>query len=314
MGTINDMLKKMQGFQSELESFVQMPIPTSPDGNGMIDKQCPKDVCGKLFKVNFDDWRSLVKDDACFCPACRNNSPAADYLPSTQRLLLVKNVRKSIMDNWDNEIPMLPGLQTLYATKEFEVAIKCEKCDVRFSVIGAAYFCPGCGYNSIERIAVTALDKLILTAQSAEVIQQSLEATQTKDDAAIIVSRIIESAVSVCIGTLQAFSEAKYNQLSAQIAPFNAFQNVDKANQLWTGLKGQGYNRWLTANEINLLNIFTQRRHLLEHKGGIVDNKYLTTTNDRTYTIGDRLVISANDIVLLAQITLKIIAAIYLLN
>lgn len=304
------MLKRMQGFQSELESFVQTPIPISPDGNGMIDKQCPKDECGKLFKVNFDDWRSLVKDDACFCPACRNNSPAADYLPSTQRSLLVKNVRKSIMDNWHHNILMLQGLQTLYATKEFEVAIKCEKCDVRFSVVGAAYFCPGCGYNSIKRTAVTALDKLILTANNVGSIQQSLEETQTKDDAAILVSRIIESAVSACIGTLQAFSEAKYNQLSAQAAPFNAFQNVDKANKLWLGLKGQGYDQWLTVAEISLLNIFTQRRHLLEHKGGIVDTKYLTASNDTAYITGDRLVIRAADIVLLAQIILKIIEAV----
>lgn len=307
MGTINDMLKKVQRFQSELESFVQTPIPISPDNNGMIDKQCPKDECGKLFKVNQVDWRNLVDDAACFCPACRNNSPAADSLLGMQRSALVENVRKSIMDNWHHNMAMLEGLQAVYPTKEFEITIQCEECAVRFAVIGAAYFCPGCGYNSIERTAVTALEKIIFTAQNTGKIQQALEQTQSKDDTAILLNRIIESAVSACIGTLQSFSEVKYNQLSPQAAPFNAFQNVDKANKLWIGLKGQGYNQWLTNTEIDTLTIFTQRRHLLEHKGGIVDAKYLTATNDNAYKPGDRLIIRNDDVLLLAKLILKII-------
>jgi hypothetical protein len=280
----------------------------------MIDRQCPTEKCGLLFKVNFDDWKNIVKDDECFCPACRNNSPSSNYLPISQRTTLVKNVRKSIMDNWNHNLPMSQGLQAVNATEEFEVSIQCEKCNVRFSVLGAAYFCPCCGYNSIERTATNAVDKLIFTAQHIDAIQKSLGDSHTKDDATSITKRIIESAVSACVGTLQSFSETKYNHLSTIPAPANIFQNVDRSNKLWIALKGQGYEQWLMPNEIQQLLLFTQRRHLLEHKGGIVDAKYLTVTNDSSYVVGDRLVIHENDVISLGNIILKIIAAINLLT
>jgi hypothetical protein len=310
MGTIFDMVKKVEDFHSEFESFIKKPMPLAADAKGMIDRQCPKDTCGLLFKVNFDDWKNVVKDIECFCPACRNNAPASDYLPISQREALVKNIRKSIMDNWNYDVPMAQGLQAPNVTEEFEVAIQCEKCNVRFSVLGAAYFCPCCGYNSVERTAINAITKIIYTAQKIGTIQKSLENSHTKDDAAVITRRIIESAVSACIGTLQSLSETKYNQLSSTPAPFNAFQNVDKSDKLWLALKGHGYAQWLSAIEIQQLRLFTQRRHLLEHKGGIIDAKYLTATNDTGYAAGERLIIQATDIILLGEITAKAISAI----
>ena len=310
MGTINDMLLKVQGFQAEFESLTKTAIPIKPDTKGMIDKQCPKEDCGAHFKVNNLDWKDIVKEEECFCPFCRNNSPAKEYLPSVQRVALVKNVRQSIMDNWHHGTPMAQNIHTLKSGEEFDVDIQCEKCNVRFSVIGAAYFCPCCGYNSIERTARNTIEKLILTADKIDSIQKSLEEIQSKDEAAITTKHIIENAVSACIGTLQTFSETKYNQLSQITAPFNAFQNVDKSNKLWLSLKGQGYDQWVSLAEIQQLSLYTQRRHLLEHKGGIVDAKYLTITNDSNYTEGDRLVINSKDIILLGSIILKLIDAI----
>lgn len=304
------MYRKVEGFKAEFESFLNTPIPLTADGNGMIDRQCPKDSCALLFKVNFDDWKNIIRDDECFCPACRNNSQASDYMPVSQRRELVKNVRKSIMNNWNYDLPMSQGLQGVSATEEFEVAIRCEKCNVRFSVLGAAYFCPCCGHSSVEKTAINAIRKLIYTAQHIDTIQKSLENNHTKDDATIITRQIIESAVSACIGTLQAFSETKYNQLSSTPAPFNVFQNVDKSNKLWVALKGQGYAQWITALETQQLSLFTQRRHLLEHKGGIIDSKYLAATHDPDYAVGERLVIHPADIIVLGNVIEKIITAI----
>ena len=102
-------------------------------------------------------------------------------------------------------------------------------------------------------------------------------------------------------------SETKYNHLSTTTSPFNVFQNVEKSNKLWIALKAQGYETWLSKADFNCLLVFTQRRHLLEHKGGLVDMKYLQVTNDKSYIEGDRIIVKTNDIIVLGKIVLKII-------
>ena len=43
---------------------------------------------------------------------------------------------------------------------EKELDIICEKCGTRYSVIGAAYFCPCCGYNSVSNVFDESLDSI----------------------------------------------------------------------------------------------------------------------------------------------------------
>lgn len=84
---------------------------------------------------------------------------------------------------------------------------------------------------------------------------------------------------------------------------------MDKANNLWMALKQQGYEQWLTKEESGNCCLFSQRL-LFEHKGGIVDAKYISMTDDADHRIGDRLVVNENDVVLLGIIVQKTIDAI----
>ncbi|MCG9898374.1 MAG: hypothetical protein MH132_00070 [Hydrotalea sp.] len=310
MGTIQDMLRKVKNFQSDIQDLGMKTIPIIPDAKGMLDRECPKNECKCCFKVNAEDWRNITKAEGAFCPICRNNSPAIEYMPKSQRKEIISSVRSLIMDNWHHGTPMSQNISPIQSVEEFELDITCESCKTRFSVIGAAFFCPSCGYNSIERTAKEAIEKLILKAEKIFEIQKALEQTLTKDEVAIIIRSIIENSLSDCIGVLQTFNEVKYNSLSATNAPFNAFQNVEKSNKLWIDLKGEGYETWLTKEELNSLLLFTQRRHLLEHKGGLVDLKYLQVTNDKSYSEGERIIVTPAAISTLGKIILKTIESI----
>ena len=56
--------------------------------------------------------------------------------------------------------------------------------------------------------------------------------------------------------------------------PFNAFQQLDQGSQLWKEVIGKEYTHWITNEEFSRLQILYQRRHLLSHNEGIVDEKY----------------------------------------
>lgn len=307
MATIQDMINRFKKLQTELESLSKKTVSIIPDSKGMIDRQCPKIECKAHFKVNAEDWKNIFKDEGVFCPFCRNKSISSKYLPSEQLKAIKNNLQRAINHTIKYGHSFSQSLGSLKTSSEFELNIKCEECNARFSVIGAAYFCPCCGYNSVERIAKESIDKLILKAEKTHLIKTSLDQTLTKDEVAIFINSLIENSLTGCISTLQSFSESKYNHLSNIPAPINSFQNVEKSNKLWMILKGQGYEIWLSKNEIEKLTTYTQRRHLLEHKAGIVDIKYLQATNDKTYAVGNRIIVKPHDITILGKIIRKII-------
>jgi len=48
--------------------------------------------------------------------------------------------------------------------------------------------------------------------------------------------------------------------------------------------------------------MYFQQRHLLAHKEGVVDQGYLDKSNDRRYSIGQRIVVKAADVRRLAEL------------
>lgn len=57
----------------------------------------------------------------------------------------------------------------------------------------------------------------------------------------------------------------------------------------------QSFENWLTPDEFTTFKIYYQKRHLFSHNNGIVDEEYITKTNDTNYKVGERLVINEKD-------------------
>jgi hypothetical protein len=80
------------------------------------------------------------------------------------------------------------------------------------------------------------------------------------------------------------------------------FQNHSEGSALWRSAIGKGYEAMLTAGEMSELEALFQKRHLIAHRNGIVDQEYIDKSGDRTYTIGQRLVIQEATVMRLADL------------
>jgi hypothetical protein len=58
------------------------------------------------------------------------------------------------------------------------------------------------------------------------------------------------------------------------------------------------------------MNTLFQRRHLLSHSEGLVDEKYLKRADDLTYKLGQRIVVKENDVNELLKLIRKIVVKI----
>ena len=102
---------------------------------------------------------------------------------------------------------------------------------------------------------------------------------------------MLESIPNDLVESIQCLSEAVYDSLpNKKILKKNLFQRIDDSNKLWKEAVGTSFENWLTNDEFERMKVYYQRRHLLIHTNGIVDEEYLNKTNDSNYKVGERIV------------------------
>lgn len=311
----------------------KVSVPIEADEEGYLDKECPSESCGFIFKVKGEDWKDLFKDEAVYCPLCRHEANADSWW-TTEQVEQAKNQAMKVLESRtgkaldtdarefngkqprDSFIKMsmkvsgfkpYPLLLPIPAKELMERKIQCEKCGARYSVIGSAYFCPCCGHNSVERTFDDSVEKILSKIGNTEIIRKAFAEIGKKDEGEMTIRSLIESALSDGVTAFQRLAEELYSKMPGTLpAPFNVFQRIEDGSRLWKEACGKGYEDWLTPAEMNDLNLLFQKRHLLAHKDGIVDEKYLQKTGDSSYKVGQRIVIKDSDVRRLVELIAKL--------
>lgn len=310
-----DLIKTLEGLNGR-----SVATRIDADEKGYIDKQCPSEQCEFLFKVNEEDWSNLFKDEAVWCPMCRHEAPVDQWFTieqvehaKSEALTVVRgeinNALRSGAQKFNRSQPrnsfismsmkVSGGTQRTYtlpakAADVMQLEIQCDNCSARFAVIGSAYFCPACGANSVIRTYNDSLRKIQAKKDSEEIVRQALTEAVGKDEAELTCRSLRETCLSDGVTAFQKYCEGLYEPFGK--APFNAFQRIDDGSDLWRSAVGQNYEAWLTTQELSNLKVLYQKRHLLAHNEGIIDQRYIEKSGDTTYKTGQRLVVAKGDV------------------
>ncbi len=76
----------------------------------------------------------------------------------------------------------------------------------------------------------------------------------------------------------------------------NAFQRLAQGSELWAARVGITYADILGAADLERLRRLFQKRHLLAHSDGIVDQRYVNESGDMTYKVGQRITVSTSEV------------------
>lgn len=290
------------------------------DEKGYLDKQCPAENCEFLFKVNDEDWKNIFTDEAVWCPMCRHEAPSKQWFTvaqvehlNSEALTVVKgeinNALRSGAQKFNQRQPrnsfismsmeVKGGVKRTYtlpakAAEVMQLEIQCESCLSRFAVIGSAYFCPACGVNSVVRTFDDSLRKIRAKKDSEDVVRSALTEALGRDEAELTCRSLRETCITDGVTAFQKYCEGLYEGYSKP--PFNAFQRIEEGSNLWKVALGDGYEKWLSSSELNELKIQYQKRHLLAHQEGIVDERYVKNSGDVSYKVGQRLVVATGDV------------------
>ncbi|MCZ2249530.1 MAG: hypothetical protein LC111_12305 [Bacteroidia bacterium] len=317
----------------ELEQTKQISVPIEADKDGYLDKECPNDDCLFQFKVDEKDWETLFKDETIFCPLCRHEANSKSWFTTEQIEQAKEQAIKHIHGRIDKALEQgardfnskqsgnsfikmsvkVTGTKPLHyimpvpSNEEMQLKIQCKACNAKYAVIGSAFFCPCCGHNSAEETFDNSLKKIQDKIKNIPIIRQAVE-TVSKDEAENTCRSLIETSLGECVVAFQRFCEVIYTTKAPDIKlKANAFQNIEIGEKYWKDVLGVTYSDWLTKNEMTKLNLLFQKRHLLTHTEGIVDQKYLDKTNDNSYKTGQRIVIKEKDVFELIELVEKLV-------
>ena len=311
-----DVLRELR----KLERAVRIPIDLELDDEGYLDRRCPSDECAAHFKVLFADWRDIVRDEAAYCPLCRHDAESSDwntpqqaeYIKSVATAYAHKSIGRALQTdarrfnsrqsrNGFIQLHMsyrptrISAIPVTKATDVMTQRFRCEDCRCRYSSVGAAFFCPSCGNNSVLNTFANSLQTVKETIAALPRIRQVLTDSADENVAQDSIRHICENGLVKVVSSFERYAEACFDRLpnsSCFKLTHNQFQRLVDSDDLWRRATSTGYSDILDSESYESLKRYFQQRHLLTHREGIVDQQYIDRANDHRFDVGQRLIVA----------------------
>jgi hypothetical protein len=186
-----------------------------------------------------------------------------------------------------------------YQEKQLETEVVCDRCTLCYAIYGVFAFCPDCGVHNSLQI----LNKNLELAEKEITLAETVE----RDLANYLIADALENAVSAFDGFGR---EACKVHAAAASDPAKAenlsFQNLISARQRVQELFGFDLAAGVEPQEWDFACRCFQKRHLLAHKMGVVDEAYLVVAKDPHAVAGRKIVIRPDEVAALTNILRKL--------
>lgn len=323
-----EVLRRLEQLNRGVKISIGLPL----DGKGYLDRQCPSAECKRHLKVMYEDWRDKIDERRAFCPHCRfehdsqswNTPEQQEYVESVglahvqglidsalqadaeqHNALELSRPRGGLIDI-SMSMEFTPGTRATIVPLAIAEALRqefaCEVCACRWASLGSSFFCPACGHNS----ASMTFDRTIATVRAMiQHLPTAIQGFPDPDAAEDTIRHVIEDQLGRLVGAFERLCEALHDAVPpTRRAPKsgNLFQRIDDGSAWWRQAVGVGYEGWLSPALLARLRVLYQRRHLLVHGQGIVDQRYLDRSGDSAYTLSQRIVVRAEDILELTEL------------
>lgn len=281
-------------------------LPT--DDEGYLGRECEQ--CESYFKIV--PGTGLAGITTCICPYCGHKAEQSDFSTQAQIDYGTSIVTQQVLGAVTRDFKDMArsfnrkcsgGLFSLkmtvnsrpspiqhYVEKDLETHVECGACTLKYAIYGVFGYCPDCGIHNSLQI----LDKNLELA--AKEISLS-HATEDGDLKQHLIGDALENAVSAFDGFgRQAVTARASKATNPKQVEKLTFQNLVNADTAVESLFGFKLSDGVDADEWELLVRCFQKRHLLAHKMGVVDDKYIAATSDPVATPGRKVSITSKEV------------------
>lgn len=292
----------------------QFIIPLPTDEEGYLGRECPNEECRGYFKIV--PGTGLAGVTTCHCPYCGHTADQSDFITQDQVEYAKSVAIREITDALTRDLKALEGTIKpkmgwsigvsvsvkpghpypihQYREKALETRIECPNCALKYAVFGVFAFCPDCGqHNSLH-----------ILRKNLEIVEKMLDmASATEGELA---ERLVENALEDCVSAFDGFAR-EMCRINAYLSgnPSEAlrisFQNLTAARQKVRALFKLDLAADLADYEWETVVRAFQKRHLLAHKMGVVDEEYIRKSGDANAIVGHKIRIGIGEVRQLVQ-------------
>ena len=287
----------------------QFSISLPPDEEGFIGRECPVSECEGYFKVQ--PGTGLKGESLpCHCPYCGQGAGSDKFFTKAQveyaRSVVMREVTGALLKDLKTlefnhrprgafgigismRVTGQPSAIRRYRESKLETEVVCDQCTLRYTIFGVFGFCPDCAvHNSLQ-----------ILNKNLELVLKLLTIAETQE--AQVAQHLIENALEDCVSAFDGFGRetcrvfAEKADISKKAAEIR-FQNIAAARDRVKERFSVDFTA-TTAHEDwkHIMRAF-QKRHLLAHKMGVVDDDYLSATGDSHSLLGRKVLIATAEV------------------
>lgn len=278
-----------------MDDTINYSVSIKPDEDGLIGRECPE--CKKYFKIKFGT--GLPGENDCHCPYCNHISdhntfwtkPQVEYARSValnQSTIQFLGQLKKLERRPDRNAFISIGITVkgqptpiaYYSEHDLEERVACASCTLEYAIYGAFGYCPDCGIRNSQQIVAANFDlalKFLDLARAAS------------DDVKV---KLVENALEDAVSAFDGFGREQCANLSYKIS----FQNIGAARDKLQKTEGCDIAAGLNQLQWDFVCEQFQKRHLLAHKMGVVDEEFVIKTGSDKAFIGRKVSITAADV------------------
>lgn len=278
----------------------QVSVPMTSDEDGYFGRECPVGECLGYFKITFGTG---IKGPApCHCPYCGHSGDSNTFWTQEQLEYARSVVLRQVTDALHKDLKGMEfnhqprgafgiGISLKvtqgprhpirhYREKELETHVVCDNCTLRYAIYGVFGWCPDCGIHNSLQILTKNLElakKELTLAESAE--------TELAD-------HLVGDALENVVSTFDGFGREICLRNGTDIR----FQGLSGARRRVNEVFGFDFADGLTPVEWDYICRTFQKRHVLSHKMGVIDEDYVQKANDPGAVVGRKVRVTYEEV------------------
>lgn len=285
-----------------------IPIKLPFDDEGYLGRVCPNGECQKYFKLTPGTG---LPQDLTRCPYCGHAGDQSEFATKEQMEYAVSVAKRKVTDAIVKDLKELefdyhprgelgigfslkvkagrPTPIRYYSEETLETKVVCDECTLRYAIYGVFAFCPDCGkHNSLQILNknLELVEKQIALAAS---VDQDLAENLIADALENVVSAFDGFGREVC--RVHAAAASKPDEVERV-----SFQNLDGARRRVRDLFGFNLAAGVEPDEWDFACIQFQKRHLVVHKAGVIDEGYVRATGSTYAMLGRKVRIESGEV------------------
>jgi uncharacterized Zn finger protein (UPF0148 family) len=291
----------------------QISLPT--DEEGFFGRECPDLDCHAYYKLQIGEYQTARAAHRLTCPICGTTAGDEDFHTAEQQHRIeagLHELAQGVIDEAIRDVfgrspsvrrspavtfryqPPPTRFQSplpTYVERATIRAFSCSRCSHRTVAYDLVSFCPYCGENTPPRPILD--ENLAAMGRLVDLIEQMPDEVRQDIEAVGGATAQVERALVGACAAFQHFAQQVHAGAGKEIGrDRNPWQNPERLAKEWRRSFSHDPLAALNTDNRSALRLGFARRHVLEHKGGRVDQTYLDETGEHGQ-IGRRLRIRA---------------------